>query len=91
MPSYLKMAKPDYLHLDAKEISHYADPEKSVKVIAGRFEGINGAISNHNVEPVYFDVSLTKGNKFTFPLCQKKIVLSICMMVKLRWIKTTGG
>ena len=72
MPSYLKMAKPEYLFLDSKEINHYADPEKSVKVIAGRFEGINGAISNHNVEPVYFDVSLTKGNKFTFLAVSRK-------------------
>ena len=72
MPSYLKMAKPEYLHLDSKEISHYADSEKSVKVIAGRFEDINGAISNHNVGPVYFDVSLTKGNKFCFLLSPEK-------------------
>ena len=72
MPSYLKLAKPEYLHLDSKEIRHFADPEKSVKVIAGRFEDINGAVSNHNVEPVYFDVSLKKGNKFSFPLKQEK-------------------
>ena len=72
MPSYLKMTKPDYLYLDSKEINHYTDPEKSVKVIAGKFEDINGAISNHNVEPVYFDVSLTKSNKFVFPLSPEK-------------------
>ena len=72
MPSYLKLAKPEYLHLDSKEIRQFADPEKSVKVIAGRFEDINGAVSNHNVEPVYFDVSLKKGNKFSFPLNPEK-------------------
>ena len=72
MPSCLKMTKPEYVYLDGKEINHYADPEKSVKVIAGRFEDINGAISNHNVEPVYFDVSLKNGNKFSFPLKQEK-------------------
>ena len=72
MPSNLKMTKPDYLYLDAKEINHYADSEKSVKVIAGKFEDFNGAISNHNVDPVYFDVSLTKSNKFGFPLCREK-------------------
>ena len=72
MPSYLKMTKPDYLYLDSKEINHYTDPEKSVKVIAGKFEDINGAISNHNVEPVYFDVSLTKSNKFVLPLSPEK-------------------
>ena len=72
MPSYLKMTTPEYLYLDSKEINHYADPEKLVKVIAGRYEGINGSISNHNLEPVYFDVSLTKGNKFSFPLSPEK-------------------
>ena len=72
MPSYLKMTTPDYLYLESKEINHYADSEKSVKVIAGRYEDINGAISNHNVGPVYFDVSLTKGNKFNFPLSLEK-------------------
>ena len=72
MPSYLKLAKPEYLHLDSKEIRQFADPEKSVKVIAGRFEDINGAVSNHNVEPVYFDVSLKKGNKFSFTLNPEK-------------------
>ena len=72
MPSYLKMTTPNYLYLDSKEINHYADPEKSVKVIAGRYEGINGAIRNHNVEPVYFDVSLTKHNTFGFRLSPEK-------------------
>ena len=72
MPSNLKMTKPDYLYLHAKEIDHYADSEKSVKIIAGKFEDINGAITNHNVDPVYFDVSLTRSNKFGFPLNPEK-------------------
>jgi|TARA_B100000929_G_C15414833_1_gene389285 hypothetical protein len=66
MPAKLKMTKPEYHYIDADKMSIHKDSEKSVKVIAGNFENIDGAIKKHNVEPVYFDIELNKNKKFNF-------------------------
>ena len=49
-------------------MSTHKDGEKTVKVIAGKFENAEGPVKGHNVEPVYFDVELEEGKKFNFDL-----------------------
>ena len=46
----------------------HKDEEKSVKVIAGKFENAEGPIKGHNVEPIYFDIKISKNKKFNFNL-----------------------
>ena len=68
MPSKLKMSKPNYIYIDSDQMSIHVDDEKRVKVIAGKFEKVEGPVKGHNVEPVYFDVELNKGKEFIFKI-----------------------
>ena len=68
MPAKLKMSKPEYLYINANKIAVHKDDEKSVKVIAGKYEQAEGTIKGHNVEPIYFDVELKKSKEFNFSL-----------------------
>ncbi len=68
MPAKLKMSKPDYIYIDADKMSTHKDNDKTVKVIAGKFEEIEGPVKGHNVEPVYLDVKLNKNKEFNFKL-----------------------
>ncbi len=68
MPAKLKMSKPEYHYIDADKMSIHKDDEKSVKVIAGKFKNAEGPIKGHNVEPIYFDVELSKNKEFNINL-----------------------
>ena len=68
MPAKLKMSKPEYIYLDAKQIKIYKDKEKKIKIIAGKFKNCEGPIKGHNVEPIYFDIELREENEFKFDL-----------------------
>ena len=66
MPAKYKMKKPEYIYIDAKEMRIHKDDDKKVKVIAGKFGEAEGPVKGHNIEPVYFDIEIEKGKKFTF-------------------------
>ena len=68
MPSDLKMSKPEYLYIDSKEIPIYSDENKTIKIIAGKYLDLEGSVTNHNVNPCYFDIELTEGSTFDFEL-----------------------
>ncbi len=62
------MSKPEYIYIDADKMSVHKDDDKTIKVIAGKFENAEGPVKGHNVEPVYFDVELNKDKEFNFKL-----------------------
>jgi len=62
------MSKPEYIYIDADKMSIHKDNDKTIKVIAGKFENAEGPVKGHNVEPVYFDVELNKDKEFNFKL-----------------------
>ena len=68
MPAKLKMSKPEYIYIDAKQMQVYKDSEKKIKIIAGKFNDVEGPVKGHNVEPVYFDVELEKDKISNFDL-----------------------
>ena len=68
MPAKLKMSKPEYIYLDAKQMKVYKDEEKKIKIIAGKFKNYEGPIKGHGVEPIYFDIELREENEFKFDL-----------------------
>ncbi len=70
MPAKLKMSKPEYIYIDSNKMKTHEDSEKLVKVIAGKFEKIEGPVRGHNVEPIYFDVELQKDKELNFKLPQ---------------------
>jgi len=68
MPAKLKMSKPEYIYIDAKQMQVHKDSEKKIKIIAGKFNNVEGPVKGHNVEPIYFDVELEKDKIFNFDL-----------------------
>ena len=68
MPAKMKMSKPEYHYIDADQMTLHKDDEKQVKVIAGKFENLEGPIMGHNLDPIYFDIELKKGKKFDFEI-----------------------
>ena len=46
----------------------FKDSEKKIKIIAGKFNDIQGPVKGHNVDPVYFDVELEQDKIFNFDL-----------------------
>ena len=70
MPAKLKMSKPEYIYIESNKMKTHEDSEKLVKVIAGKFEKIEGPVRGHNVQPIYFDVELQKDKELNFQLPQ---------------------
>jgi hypothetical protein len=68
MPAKLKMSKPDYIYIESEKMQIHKDKDKQIKVIAGKFKNVEGAVKGHNVEPVYFDIELEKNKNFNFEL-----------------------
>ena len=68
MPAKLKMSKPEYIYIDSEKMKTHKDSEKTVKVIAGKFNSTEGPVNKHNVQPLYFDVVLNKDKIFDFNL-----------------------
>ena len=68
MPAKLKKNKPEYIYINSEQMQTYKDSEKKIKIIAGNFSNTEGAVKNHNVKPVYFDVELEKDKEFNFEL-----------------------
>ena len=65
MPAKHKKNKPEYLYIKSNEIGVHEDNEKTVKVIAGKYEKVEGPEKNHNVDPIYFHIVLNEEKKFT--------------------------
>ncbi|OUV60912.1 MAG: hypothetical protein CBC88_01425 [Candidatus Pelagibacter sp. TMED128] len=64
MPAKLKKNKPEYLYIKSNELGIHEDSEKIVKIIAGKYEKIEGPQINHNVEPIYFHIVLNEKKEF---------------------------
>jgi redox-sensitive bicupin YhaK (pirin superfamily) len=65
MPAKLKKNKPEYNYIKGNELGVHKDNEKIVKVIAGKYENVEGPEKNHNVEPIYFHIVLNEGKEFS--------------------------
>ncbi len=68
MPAKLKMSKPNYIYIDSNKMSVHKDYDKTIKIIAGKFENAEGPVKGHNVQPIYFDVELNKNKEFNYKL-----------------------
>ena len=68
MTRIIKINKPEYIYIDAKQMKVHKDSEKKIKIIAGKFNDVEGPVKGHNVEPIYFDVELRKDKAFNFDL-----------------------
>ena len=85
MPAKLKMSDPNYIYIDSKEMPVHIDSYKKVKVIAGKFEKAEGPVKKHNIEPIYLDIELKEGKKFThtLPLTHNSLIYLINGEIKI--------
>ena len=66
MPAKLKKNKPEYIYIKGNELGVHEDSEKTVKVIAGKYEKAEGLQTNHNVKPLYFHIVLNNKKEFKY-------------------------
>ncbi len=66
LPAKLKMTKPRYQDVASQDIPelHLADGTR-VRVIAGKYDGTQGAVSDIYADPTYLDVTLPAGVEFS--------------------------
>jgi redox-sensitive bicupin YhaK (pirin superfamily) len=63
MPAKMKMNKPKYDYIKSEQLIQYKDDDKSINLIAGKFEDKEGPVKGHNIEPIYFDIELKENKK----------------------------
>jgi redox-sensitive bicupin YhaK (pirin superfamily) len=69
LPDKLKMTTPLYQEVKASQIPEiHLDDGVVVKIIAGEFEGVKGAVTEIFVDPEYLDVSIPSGCSFEQPV-----------------------
>lgn len=69
LPAKLKMTEPRYQEIKSSEIPEVKpDDGVVVRVIAGEYEGVKGAISGIYADPEYLDVTLRAGTSFEQPI-----------------------
>jgi len=69
LPANLKMIKPRYRGVRSSEIPEVQlDNGISVKIIAGEFGGVKGAVKEIFADPEYLDISMPKGSFFEQPV-----------------------
>jgi redox-sensitive bicupin YhaK (pirin superfamily) len=69
LPRELKMTPPRYQDVPAVRIPEVARPDGArVRVVAGRVDGVDGAVKDIFAGPTYLDVSLPEGKTFEQPV-----------------------
>ncbi|MBA5608662.1 pirin family protein [Duganella sp. FT3S] len=66
LPARDKMRQPWYRDFDSADIPRYTTPEGvTVRVIAGRSHGVDGAVQREVTEPLYLDLEIPAGASFS--------------------------
>ncbi|AFS77655.1 pirin domain-containing protein [Gottschalkia acidurici 9a] len=68
LPKKDKMTDPKYRDIRKEMIPEYKDENMTVKVLAGKFKGIEGPIEGIDAEPIFLDVELVPNSEFEFQL-----------------------
>ncbi len=67
LPSGDKMADPKYRGITKEEIPVIEEKDKTIRIIAGRYQGKKGAIEGDYVKALYLDVELNAGAGWVLP------------------------
>ena len=69
LPARDKMTPPRYQNIEPEDVPEITrDDGVTVRVIAGAFDGVDGAVVGIAVDPVYLDVTLPAGVSVSFPV-----------------------
>lgn len=69
LPSSLKMTRPRYQDIEAKDITEIVDDDGTViRIICGDYRGKRGPVDGIAADPVYLDISVAPGRRKTLPV-----------------------
>ena len=68
LPARDKMREPWYRDIADTEVPEWRGPGVTARVIAGRAQGVAGAVQREGTEPLYLDLHLEAGARFEQPL-----------------------
>jgi redox-sensitive bicupin YhaK (pirin superfamily) len=70
LPAALKMSQPHYQEVSADTIPLVEQDGASIRLVAGTFNGVHGPVTEIAAKPIYIDVELQPGAKFSCPVPQ---------------------
>ena len=77
LPKSHKMMKPRYQDIKTHEIKVASiDNTLNVKVLAGAFNGVQGAVKDVVAEPTYLDINLEQENTFNYKVAENHTVMA---------------
>jgi quercetin 2,3-dioxygenase len=69
LPAALKMSPPKYRGVSSVDIPRVKKKDGTeIRIIAGKYEGVDGAVGEIAADPTYLDVSLPAGSNFEFTI-----------------------
>lgn len=76
LPAAMKMSEPGYQDIDAAQIPEVHDANgMRVRVIAGEYQGIRGAVRQRPTQPILLDVQIPAGGVFDFVTPEQHTVM----------------
>jgi redox-sensitive bicupin YhaK (pirin superfamily) len=76
LPSHLKMSEPRYQEVSSTTIPVVEKDGATVRLVAGKLDGISGPVTDIAASPLYMDVKLAPGSKFIYPIPSGYTVLA---------------
>jgi len=76
LPAAEKMGSPSYQEVTSEEIPTAGENGAEVRVVAGRFDGVSGPVTEIAAQPLYMDVTLQAGEEFSLPVPEGHTVVA---------------
>ncbi|MBE3066595.1 MAG: pirin family protein, partial [Chloroflexi bacterium] len=76
LPAAQKMSRPRYQEVGAKSIPVFEKNGCRVRVVAGTVNSLHGPVTEIAANPVYLDVTMEAGSKFSLPVPEEHTVLA---------------
>jgi quercetin 2,3-dioxygenase len=76
LPAALKMSQPRYQEVNAATIPTAQRDGATVRVVAGKVDGVRGPVTEIAANPYYLDVSLAANSKFVYPVPRGHMLLA---------------
>ena len=68
LPAAQKMGQPRYQEVNASTIPTIKKDGASIRLVAGELDGIRGPVTEIAASPLYMDVKLAPGSRFSYPI-----------------------
>lgn len=68
LPAAQKMGQPRYQEVNASTIPTIEKDGASIRLVAGELDGIRGPVTEIAASPLYMDVKLAPGSRFSYPI-----------------------